>query len=82
MTIKEWFTANEIAALPYTPNCGRSVRLKAQSKSWSKRKCEKGKGFEYHIDSLPLETQAFIRVKNTGGDNLLTNVSISDRVKK
>ena len=57
---KEWFTAQGISALPETPNNARNIRLNATKENWQKRKCSVGKGFEYHITSLPQEAQQFI----------------------
>ncbi|TVP15364.1 DNA-binding protein [Shewanella sp. KCT] len=63
MKAKLWFTAKEIADLPHTPNNDRNVRIKAEKEAWEKQKRSKGKGFEYHIDSLPIETQAYLRAQ-------------------
>jgi putative transposase len=57
---KEWFTALEISDLQGTPNNARNIRLKASKENWQKRKCSVGKGYEYHISSLPQVTQQFL----------------------
>ena len=63
METKVWFTAKEIAAFPYTPDHERNVRIKAGKETWCKQKRSKGKGYEYHINSLPIETQGYIKAK-------------------
>ncbi len=55
-----WFTAQAISELPNMPKNARNIRLKATKENWEKRKCSTGKGFEYHISSLPQETQQFL----------------------
>jgi transposase InsO family protein len=56
--VREWFTAQELAGLPGTPETLPGVRYRAKSEGWQKRKRAKGKGFEYHINSLPPLAQA------------------------
>nr|WP_236663825.1 DNA-binding protein [Aeromonas jandaei] len=36
------------------------VRKKAEREEWQSRKREKGKGAEYHIGSLPIETRRYL----------------------
>ncbi|GGI81992.1 transposase [Shewanella hanedai] len=38
----------------------QGCRKLANREGWLKRKCAQGKGFEYHIDCLPIETKAFL----------------------
>ena len=57
---KEYFSAQELAGLPGMPTTERRVRTKAQSENWEFRKKPVGKGFEYHISSLPVETCNFL----------------------
>jgi len=59
--MKEWFTAADIAGLEELPRTERRIRSKANRENWKKRKRTKGKGFEYHISSLPDATQKHIR---------------------
>ncbi len=57
--MKTWYTVSEISQVTnLTP---RGVRKR--SDTWEKRKREKGKGYEYHINSLPPETQAALALK-------------------
>ncbi|WP_111747641.1 DNA-binding protein [Salinisphaera orenii] len=63
--ISEWFTASDLAGLPKMPATDRGVRKAAVRESWQSRKCEIGKGLEYHIDSLPSETRTAIAAQAT-----------------
>lgn len=58
---KEWFTAAELAGLPGMPGTERGVRKAADRESWQSRKRERGKGLEYHLTSLPPDTQKHLR---------------------
>ncbi|OED44066.1 hypothetical protein ACH42_08485 [Endozoicomonas sp. (ex Bugula neritina AB1)] len=58
----EWFTAQEIAGLPLMPTADRSIRRMDLS---PRRPRSKGKGYEYHISSLPKETQRALKVSQT-----------------
>jgi len=59
--MREWFTAQTLASMPGVPGSDRRVRSRAEKDGWKSRPREVGKGFEYHISSLPAETQAHIR---------------------
>jgi hypothetical protein len=59
--MNEWFTSKELAGLPGCPASDRNVRILAEKGSWQTRKKVKGKGFEYHISSLPALTQAHLQ---------------------
>ncbi|WP_178860765.1 Mu transposase C-terminal domain-containing protein [Thiomicrorhabdus cannonii] len=56
---KEYYSAQELAGMPGMPLTAKGVHLRADNdnKSWQKRKKVKGKGFEYHVSSLPAETR-------------------------
>lgn len=54
---KEWYSASQIAGLSGVPSTERGIRKAAERESWDSKKKDKGKGFEYHITSLPIETQ-------------------------
>ncbi|HAR61761.1 MAG TPA: hypothetical protein DCS18_16430 [Alcanivorax sp.] len=56
--MKEWFPAAELAGLPGLPTTDRRVRDVANRNSWKARRRQTGKGFEYHISSLPLDARA------------------------
>lgn len=51
--MREWFSAQELAGLPGLPTTDRWVRAMALRKKWKSRKKSKGKGYQYHISSLP-----------------------------
>ena len=59
--LQEWFSAHELVGKPGMPATVSSVREWARNRRWQSRK--KGNGefrrhrFEYHIDSLPMETR-------------------------
>lgn len=62
MKSKEWFQTAELAGLPGMPTTTAGVTNKAKTDHWKKRKAVgvKGRAFEYHIDSLPLEVRMFL----------------------
>ena len=57
--IKEWYTARELAQmnLPEVPATFFGIRKKAELSNWEFRKKKSGKGFEYHLSSLPEAAQ-------------------------
>jgi len=55
--MKEWFTVQELVGLPGMPGTDRGVRRRVSRRATTYRKRTKGKGFEYHISGLPIETQ-------------------------
>ncbi|WP_208950755.1 DNA-binding protein [Rahnella sp. ChDrAdgB13] len=57
---KKWYTANELAGLPGLPGDKSSVNRRANKEGWERRqkKGTRGIAFEFHISSLPPETQA------------------------
>jgi len=60
----EWFSAIELAGKPGLPSTGRSVSRMAKREDWKFRaRRAQGGGKEYHISSLPEETQAALRQK-------------------
>ncbi|WP_345858691.1 DNA-binding protein [Shewanella algae] len=59
--MNEWYTSTELAGLPGCPASDRNIRILAEKGHWQKRKKVKGKGFEYHISSLPVLTQTHLR---------------------
>ena len=52
-----WFGASELAGLPGMPGTPRGAHKMAVRIGFQRRKCERGKGFEYPLSSLPKETQ-------------------------
>lgn len=60
MSNKEWFSAAELAGLPGMPIHARVVNLWGESGKLQRRKRLVGKGWEYHISSLPTETRTYL----------------------
>lgn len=58
----EWFSASELAGLPGLPGSDRGVERRAMREAWLRqRRAGRGGGFEFHISSLPSETQAHLK---------------------
>ncbi len=56
---REWYTAVELSELPGMPDTKSGVIRRAKRDDWESRpRKARGGGREYHITSLPLETQA------------------------
>lgn len=67
MTPQDWYTAKQLAGLPGMPGTDRRVRERAKRESWQNRKRQGvGGGFEYHISSLPSDTQAALILQQQG----------------
>lgn len=62
--MKEWFSAKELAGLKGLPTHPQNVTRQAKKQNWEIRalKGVKGGGFEYHLTSLPPETQQQLRL--------------------
>lgn len=62
---KEWFQTVELIGVNGLPKTTQGVNLKAKTEDWIKRKAEgvKGRAFEYHIDSLPLEVRQALQAQ-------------------
>jgi hypothetical protein len=56
--MREWFTAQELRGLSDVPKSIAGIHKAADREGWQKRKRAKGKGFEYHISSLPVKARA------------------------
>lgn len=54
---KGWYSAQELAGLPGMPTTDRGVKKAAQKNLWAFRSKERGKGLEYALTALPVETQ-------------------------
>ncbi|OOH92172.1 hypothetical protein BMT54_01210 [Pasteurellaceae bacterium 15-036681] len=63
--MNEWFLAEDIAGLPDIPTLPNNVTRRATKELWKKRQVKGAKGvtYEYHITSLPPETQKALRTK-------------------
>lgn len=61
--MKQWYTAIELAGLAGLQITDRRIREKAKRGEWKARKRQGSKAMEYHIKSLPLETQQLLNGK-------------------
>lgn len=63
--MKEWFLAKELVGIGGLPNHATNVTRQAKKQNWEARAAKgiKGGGLEYHISSLPLETQKALRLQ-------------------
>lgn len=59
--MKEWFNSKDLAGASGLPNTTRGILIAAKREGWKFRKKTVGKGKEYHISSLPKETQMYLR---------------------
>ncbi|HEH9761605.1 TPA: Mu transposase C-terminal domain-containing protein [Pasteurella multocida] len=77
--MKEWFLSKDIAGISGLPSSPNSVTRLATQKGWTKRQVQGARGvtFEYHISSLPPETQQQLKLKAA-----LTAVPQKDVVEK
>lgn len=64
--VPQWHTAQQLAGLPGMPRTSDGVRFKATNEKWDCRKKQSGKGLEYHINSLPEKTQAYLVQQHYG----------------
>jgi putative transposase len=63
MKIKEWFGVQELAGIVGLPQTTRGIRKAAAREKWTYRSRQgQGGGREYHINSLPAETQRSLRI--------------------
>lgn len=64
--MKEWFLAKEIAGLSGVPELPNSVSRLATKEGWQKRQIQgvRGVTYEYHLTSLPPETQQQLRLNS------------------
>lgn len=58
---REWFITADLSGLPGLPSTPRGINKMSVREGWKNRKRAKGKGSEYHINSLPPETQQHLR---------------------
>lgn len=52
--MKEWFTTSELTGLPGLPASRNKLLARSQREGWRSRPRESGKGFEFHLSSLPI----------------------------
>lgn len=55
---RQWFTAQELSGLPAMPGTSRGVNIWGEKGLIQRRKRQKGKGWEYALESLPTDTRA------------------------
>jgi len=73
---QEWYSAKELAGIGGMPSTVQGVIKRAKKNDWVVRSKERVKGNEYHIDSLPIESQLDLlkpyhdAVARAGYDNL------------
>lgn len=61
--MKEWFSTQELAGTAGLPGTERAIQIRAKKELWQSRpRSGRGGGNEYHIGSLPAETQRAIRI--------------------
>ncbi|MFP4182239.1 MAG: Mu transposase C-terminal domain-containing protein, partial [Thiohalospira sp.] len=60
---EQWFTASELAGLPGMPGTDRGIRDWGRRGVIQGRKRSKGKGQEYALSSLPLETRTHLALQ-------------------
>ena len=54
---KGWYSAQELAGLPGMPGDESNIRKAAKKNLWASRNKLRGKGLEYALTALPVETQ-------------------------
>ena len=74
---REWFPAAMLAGQPEMPASESGVIRKAKREAWQSQKRKKGKGLEYHLSSLPPETQAAL-LKRTPMANGVVGNSVAE----
>lgn len=62
--MREWFTSKDLAGMAGMPAYPDGVRKKAEREGWSNQKRASGKGSEYHVSNLPMETQRALAKKD------------------
>ncbi len=72
MKRKEWFQTTELLEIQGMPTTVGGINYKAKTEGWKKRKAEgiKGRAYEYHIDSLPKDTQLALTSDKTSLESL------------
>ena len=59
-----WITTQDLVGLPAMPKTTQGINFRAKQENWQRRRKEgvKGNVFEYHLHSLPPETQKQLRL--------------------
>ncbi|WP_321276954.1 Mu transposase C-terminal domain-containing protein [Thiomicrorhabdus indica] len=79
---KEYFSPQELCEMPGTPDTARGVRLKAERESWKSRKKQKGKGFEYHLSSLPEQTRQYLVMQQKQAEHAALQAQANQHAKQ
>ncbi|TVO57567.1 Mu transposase C-terminal domain-containing protein [Denitromonas halophila] len=72
-SVREWYSAQDLAGLPGMPGTDRGVRVAAEREGWKARKRQAGKGMEYAVSALPADTRRALQSQQL--DLALTSVS-------
>jgi putative transposase len=80
--IKQYYTLQELLNIPGMYTTVQGNRKLANRECWTKKKCDQGKGFEYLIDSLPTETQAYLKAKAVESSASKSVVSAKSALKQ
>ena len=73
--MKEWYTADELAGVEGMPTTERGVRIRAENEGWECQLRVFGKGYEFHLNSLPKVSQEALKAHNN--QYLLKNVGLT-----
>lgn len=69
MTMRNWFTAQELAGLPGMPGTERGVKKAAERSGWEgQRRLGSSRAIEYNFALFPAETQAALLARLVGQD--------------
>lgn len=64
--MQEWFSILELMGCAGLPRTRRAILYRAKNENWQARERQgRGGGLEYHISSLPKETQQALAIRNT-----------------
>ena len=80
--MKAWYTAAELAGVKGMPATQQAITRRAKRQHWlAKYRQGQGGGKEYHIDSLPAETQAALHFKHAPAPAITTDKELVVREK-
>ncbi|MPW31112.1 hypothetical protein F9L16_19215 [Agarivorans sp. B2Z047] len=60
--INEWYAIKELVGLPGLGGAERAIQQRAKNENWRRRKAPgvRGRAYEYHIESFPMDTRAHL----------------------
>ncbi|CQR43680.1 conserved hypothetical protein [Thiomonas sp. CB3] len=79
--MREWFSPLELAGLPGLPSTDRRIRSAAERSGWETRKKSTGKGYEYHLSSLPDQARAHLITQHQRTETAAARQSVRDAVR-